>query len=272
MTSIVRIFFLLLLHPILGEVSTGLSSIAIPPSLAAATALPSALLDISTNLQYDDDPVALCSQGVKAYRPRVFKLLRRNAGISDEEFLSALKPDSLVGISSDSKSGQCFWRSSDGRIVLKTIKAYECRTMLRILDGYALHVLTGRSAIAAVLGVYRVVSKSGKKTYFLAASNVYPAGSHPHQLRMFDLKGSLVGRRAAVSSPVAKDLDLLADKYKIDLDCARDMVLRTLTRDAEFLRRHGIRQTLSPRHKYIRLIAFCLLFSLPSFFSSCGKG
>lgn len=254
--DIVLLLLLLLLHVVAGRTGTYLSPSATlspktstadspspspSPASIAVLALSDAVANTSSTLLHEEDPIAVQCGSVKIYRPRVFSLLRRHADISEEAFLSALTPIKLSTISADSKSGQTFWRSADGRIVLKTIKAYECRTMRRVLDSYALHVLTGRSAIASVLGIYRVVGKSGHKTYFLATANVYP--NAPRPMKKFDLKGSFVGRRALPTSDVLKDLDLLATKYRLAFDGAREMVLRTLTRDTEFLRRNGIDDT-----------------------------
>jgi hypothetical protein len=59
---------------------------------------------------------------------------------------------------------------------------------------------TGGSAIAGVLGLYRVRFKGGVK-YFLATANAYPSASDT-QIQKFDLKGSLVGRKASQYSSV----------------------------------------------------------------------
>ena len=120
---------------------------------------------------------------------------------------------------------------------MKTIKHYECRSLCRILDRYAHHMLVvnPNSCIASILGVYRVKLRSGKKKYYLVARNVYSltavsstsemarftnkspsatsAGYRPKDstfVRKYDLKGSTVGRKAAVTSSVRKDLDILA--------------------------------------------------------------
>ena len=155
---------------------------------------------------------------VKEYRPHVFAMLRTHAGIDEVDYSSSLTSDNLCAITSDSKSGQSFWTSSNGRVVLKTIKDYEARNMIGILDSYALHVTMAPSAIAAVLGLYRVTNRAGKKTYFLACANVYPSVAIS---RKFDLKGSLVGRKASPSSSVAKDLDLISSGASLKFSSSR---------------------------------------------------
>ena len=162
-------------------------------------------------------------------------MLRERAGFTETEYLQSLSYENLNTISADSKSGQNFWVSSNGRVVLKTVKGYEAQNMLGILDSYALHAMTGRSAIAAILGLYRVKMDSGKQVYFLACANVYPKKGVTQK---FDLKGSLVGRKASRVSTVAKDLDLLESGGMLDFGPSRQLVLHTLRRDAEFLKRH----------------------------------
>ena len=181
---------------------------------------------------------------VKAYRPVLFKRLRQAAGVSEDDYTSSLDfvRDALACLSADSKSGQAFWASKNGLLVVKTIKPYECRNLRGVLDSYADHVLgTGdalHTCISPVLGLYRVTLKSGGRRYFMVSKNVYPP--RPVPLRRYDLKGSTVGRRAKAPSPVLKDLDLMASGLALGLGPrARAALLRALERDAVFLRSHG---------------------------------
>ena len=183
----------------------------------------------------NDGSKKLCTLELKEYRPSIFAILRERAGFTEADYLQSLSYENLNTISADSKSGQNFWVSSNGRVVLKTIKGYEARNMLQILDSYALHAMTGRSAIAAVLGLYRIKMDSGKRVYFLACANIYPIEGVTQK---FDLKGSLVGRKASRVSTVAKDLDLLESGGMLDFGSSRQLVLHTLRRDTEFLKRH----------------------------------
>lgn len=139
-----------------------------------------------------------------------------------------------AGVSSDSKSGQTFWRSSDGTLVVKTIKGYECRTMRKILATYANHVTGNLSCLSGVLGLYRVRMR-GKRTYFLVTRCVFSKVATPATVSRryysgssstddgyfvdrnnnegsglrYDLKGSTYGRQKSATSSVLKDLDLI---------------------------------------------------------------
>ena len=91
---------------------------------------------------------------IKVYRPEIFKLIRSNSGISETVYQSSLNPDVLECLSSDSKSGQAFWRATNGIIILKTIKPYECRNLRNILPEYSYHITSGISCISAIVGLY----------------------------------------------------------------------------------------------------------------------
>ena len=55
----------------------------------------------------------------------------------------------------------------------------------------------------------------------------------------YDLKGSLIGRKAHLSSSVKKDLDLLSNGNLLRFGPSREVVLQALQRDVSFLSRHN---------------------------------
>jgi hypothetical protein len=173
----------------------------------------------------------------KAYRPLLFETLRAKAGVTEDEFVKSLSPECLNCLSSDSKSGQAFWRTLDQTIVVKTIKHYEVKTFVRLMDSYALHVLMGVSMIGNILGLYRVRT-TGKTFYFLVAKNVYPPESVA--LEKYDLKGSTVGRVAGPSSSVMKDVNLLRSGSTLGLGPGRAFALGAVERDSHFLSKFGL--------------------------------
>lgn len=174
----------------------------------------------------------------KAYFPSKFTLLRSRTGITDESFIKSLDPDNLVCLSSDSKSGAAFWRTKDGNLVLKTIKHYECKNLCSIMDNLVAHVTSGHSCIAAVIGLYRVKLKNGRKIYFMIAKNVYSGVGY--YARKYDLKGSTVGRRMKLGSDVMKDLDLMDSDVRLNLGPhVRSIILNAIASDADFLRKHN---------------------------------
>lgn len=147
-----------------------------------------------------DIRVDVAGNQIKFYESRIFTELRSIFGVPDNLMHACLDPTGLEAISADSKSGQAFWRSFDGVMVLKTIKPYECKNLRRVLSQYQRHVSTGdHSCISGVLGIFRVRLRSGRKIYLLACKNVYhfdkratSTGLTQRSLK-FDLKGSTVG-------------------------------------------------------------------------------
>ena len=174
----------------------------------------------------------------KAYYPTLCQMLRKHAGIEEEQYIQNLALEKLFCFNSDSKSGQTFWVSHDSRIILKTIKHYECKTLKKMMLDYANHVLTDRSCIASILGFYRVQVRGKGSKYFLACVNVYPS-DNAFILTKWDLKGSTVGRRAHPQSMVKKDLDLIQSGHWLTLGPSRQLVLQSLRRDVSFLSSHG---------------------------------
>lgn len=222
------------------------------------------------------DPKAVYSYfpngDIKTYRPILFRNIRRLISNTDTTtgtntiskynefdekiYMQCLHYDNLQCLSSDSKSGQAFWVSKDGSIVLKTIKHYEMKNIVNILTEFHDHLISSKdigypSTIASILGLYRVTTKSGKKKYFMACRNVYPNQNIciPIQqskqktikiLKKYDLKGSTIGRRASLSSSVKKDLDLIDSGNFLSLgEKAKEIIVASLMRDTEFLSRHS---------------------------------
>jgi len=145
-----------------------------------------------------DVRVDIAGNQIKFYERAIFTELRSNFGVSDELLHACLNPIQLEALSVDSKSGQAFWKSSDGVMVLKTIKQYECKNLRSILSQYLQHVRSDHSCISGVLGLFRVRLRSGRKIYLLACKNVYhfdgrATGRQLSRSLKFDLKGSTVG-------------------------------------------------------------------------------
>jgi len=92
------------------------------------SAAPYLELDFNAKYSYID-----MEHEVKIYRPELFAKLRERIGISDEYYFNCLNANNLQCLSSDSKSGQAFWMSNDGSIVLKTLKHYELCNLRNIL-------------------------------------------------------------------------------------------------------------------------------------------
>jgi len=218
---------------------------------------------------------------IKTYHPNIFKNIRRsitntNSDTSNSKsnnnnnnndiskynefnekiYMKCLHYDNLNCLSSDSKSGQSFWVSNDGSIILKTIKHYELKNLLNILIDLNDHMINSKSigypsTIASIIGLYKVTLISGHKKYFMACRNVYPNQNiniNINQskyksikiIKKYDLKGSTIGRRASINSNVKKDLDLMESGYLLSLGYkSKEILIQSLIRDTEFLSKHN---------------------------------
>eukprot|EP01036_Dinobryon_divergens_P031733 gene31733-41188_t len=184
---------------------------------------------------------------VKTYQPDLSKELRSHFGFSESYFRQCMNIRELECVSSDSKSGQTFWRSSDGTLVVKTIKGYECRTMRKILATYANHVTGNLSCLSGVLGLYRVATPATVSHRYYSGSSSTNDGfvdrnnNEGSGLR-YDLKGSTYGRQKSSSSSVLKDLDLIYSSTGSigELGYAKSVLLDTLHRDCNFLEGHSL--------------------------------
>jgi hypothetical protein len=242
-------FIILLLLLASRLVEPSLLSSGEPASYKAARLIVNAIVESETGTgsyfgstlgTEDDLYVKLKGGQVKTYEPKLFRRMRSNAGVSEAAWLAAMNPDGLENLSADSKSGQAFWRSKDGVIILKSIKHYECKNLRSVLDNLADHldVPFDHSCITGVLGAFRVKLNNGKKVYLMASKNVYPAVQW-YNSKKYDLKGSTVGRLKSPRSSVYKDLDLIQSNQRLELGEMKSVVLRVLERDAHFLSKCG---------------------------------
>jgi hypothetical protein len=213
----------------------------------------------------------------KSYSPEIFRVLRKAAGVDEKEFLQSLCVENMDCLTNtDSKSGQMFWKSKDGKLLIKTIKKYECKTLRRILPALQHHVLDNSveidllpeqslesndlvsasslkqtvqcsSLLNNLLGLYRIRIPSSRTTkYCLICKNIYPeeiliSSEYTQSHEQYDLKGSLVGRKKNVKSLVYKDQDFLQQAKGLRLGVYNKAIfLAQLKKDCQFLQRHGL--------------------------------
>jgi len=118
---------------------------------------------------------------------------------------------------SNSKSGQFFFYSHDGRYLLKTQTKEENKFLLDILPEYYQYLHDNpHSLLCRILGMHRIeMYHLRRKVHFVVMTSVFDT---PNKIgRMYDLKGSLIGRNASQEDReqgcgVWKDNDLIADK------------------------------------------------------------
>lgn len=116
--------------------------------------------------------------------------------------------------------------------------------MKRILPHYYRYVSENpHTFLVRIYGMHRVkMYHLQRKVHFVIMSSVFDT---PEPInKIYDLKGSLVGRRASPEDRavggVLKDNDLVEDGIKLKLGSKRQMFLDQLEKDAQFLAKLNI--------------------------------
>mmetsp|Transcript_26929 Transcript_26929/g.50305 ORF Transcript_26929/g.50305 Transcript_26929/m.50305 type:complete len:767 (+) Transcript_26929:20-2320(+) len=176
----------------------------------------------------------------KTYAPLVFSKLRDFFGVDSMSYmLSVCGNYNYLEFISNSKSGQFFFYSHDGRYMIKTQTNEENKFMKRILPHYYRYVTENpHTFLVRIYGMHRVkMYHLHRKTHFVIMQSVFDT-PEPIQ-KIFDLKGSVTGRNATQkerdNGGVLKDNDLIGDGVKLQLGSKRDAILEQLEKDANFL-------------------------------------
>ncbi|PHJ17560.1 phosphatidylinositol-4-phosphate 5-kinase, partial [Cystoisospora suis] len=91
--------------------------------------------------------------------PDTFECARELAGVTEQDYRSSVcRTDfSFIEFESNSKSGQFFLFSHDGKYLIKTISQREVKQVLKILPAYIDHLLTNpNSLLTRLFGLHRV--------------------------------------------------------------------------------------------------------------------
>mmetsp|Transcript_22649 Transcript_22649/g.28575 ORF Transcript_22649/g.28575 Transcript_22649/m.28575 type:complete len:523 (-) Transcript_22649:130-1698(-) len=173
----------------------------------------------------------------KAYAPVIFHRIRDMAGVDKQRFLhSVCGSDNFIEFISNAKSGQFFFYSHDGRYMIKTQTQEEKSFLRRILPDYYSHLKHNpHSFITHFYGMYRVkIPDLGKSIHFVIMKSVFNTELEIHKI--WDLKGSTLGRRAKRGDSVHKDLDIMDEGRKISVGAeTKEGIMNQLKNDAEFL-------------------------------------
>ncbi|PIN08105.1 Phosphatidylinositol-4-phosphate 5-kinase [Handroanthus impetiginosus] len=139
-------------------------------------------------------------------------------------------------LSSPGKSGSIFFLSHDDRFVIKTLKKFELKVLLKMLPDYHNHVQAhDNTLITKFFGAHRIELRRGKKVRFIVMGNMFCTELRIH--RRYDLKGSTHGRVTNKDkiddSTTLKDLDLT---YEFHMDrLLHESLFRQLSLDCSFL-------------------------------------
>ncbi|KAJ0392216.1 hypothetical protein P43SY_003043 [Pythium insidiosum] len=150
----------------------------------------------------------------KDYSPDIFRQIRRRFSIDSADYMVTLCGQfNFIEFLSNSKSGQFFFYSHDGRFMIKTQTKEESKFLRRILPHYYKFVMENpNTLITRFYGMHRVkMHHIRRKMHFIIMASVFDTPLDIHA--RFDLKGSTVGRRAKPeerkSHGVLKDMDLI---------------------------------------------------------------
>ncbi|KAF0697469.1 Aste57867_11853 [Aphanomyces stellatus] len=197
--------------------------------------------------EFPANPQTKHSFKFKDYSPDIFRQVRHCFGVDSADYMITLCGDSnYIEFMSNSKSGQFFFYSHDGRFMIKTQTKKESKFLRRILPHYHKFVMDNpNTLVTRFYGMHRVEMQQLKaQMHFVIMASVFSTPKAIH-LR-FDLKGSKVGRSAtakekARANPVLKDNDLVDANVRLSLGPAtRALFLVQLRKDVTFLQQLNI--------------------------------
>jgi 1-phosphatidylinositol-4-phosphate 5-kinase len=175
------------------------------------------------------------------HAPEVFRRIRFLSGLNDQAYIHCVcqREFSFIEFTTNSKSGEFFFFTHDGRCMVKTISESEAEALIRLLsDGYFEHLSDpSGSLLTRIYGLYQVQLpwfKSGKPQYFMVQENVLYTSNK--MMARFDLKGSTFGRTAKPGESVQKDNDWISKGLKFGFAPElREKIARQHRHDCEFL-------------------------------------
>ncbi|XP_042429823.1 phosphatidylinositol 4-phosphate 5-kinase 1-like [Zingiber officinale] len=177
----------------------------------------------------------------KDYCPMVFRNLREMFKIDAADYMMSIcGGDGLKELSSPGKSGSIFYLSQDERFLIKTLRKYELKILLKMLPNYYVHVgAYDNTLITKFFGLHRLTIK-GRKVRFVVMGNMFRTELRIH--RRYDLKGSSIGRCTGMHKTngitTLKDLDL---SYVFHLEKSwRESLFRQISLDCKFLESQSI--------------------------------
>lgn len=177
----------------------------------------------------------------KDYSPTVFKAIRNMYNIDNANYMLSICGNfNFIQFMANSRSGQFFFYSHDGKYMIKTQTREENKFLRRILPDYYRYLREKPNTfITRFYGLHRVkMYHLRRKLRFVVMASVFDTPEKIHT--MYDLKGSTVGRKASEedrkTGGVLKDLDLISDKRVLRFNKhVTEIFLDQIKHDAKFL-------------------------------------
>ena len=184
----------------------------------------------------------------KSHGARAFAHVRQVLGVGDDAFVDSICDHPLEMLPTPGKSGALFFKSSDGRYLLKTVSKGESKFFRSILADYATHIedmtLTHglRTLLPHFYELIHIDTPAGRNIRLVIMNNLAPVGIPIHE--RYDLKGSWVGRwtkdadTAAATGATLKDVDATHVLRCSAVD--RNLIAEQIGRDSAWLEAHGV--------------------------------
>lgn len=203
-------------------------------------------------VEYKFDSGNSSSWIVKDFAPAIFKRIREEFLISDQEYLQSLGPDRFVGdlllgklstyrtMNSTGRSGSVFFSSTDGGYFLKTLPEEEYNVLRNILSSYYHYIADHpNTLITRFCSLFRVrQGTTGAWMNIVIMQNLFNDPTFQIQ-EVYDLKGSTVNRSVEIKEGKERTLVARKDndffrKLKIG-SLAKAVLLEQVEMDARFL-------------------------------------
>lgn len=193
---------------------------------------------------------------VTEFAPQAFSALRALDGYSQEALKAALEIQASSKFSEQDhgeqgggRSGSFIFRSSDQRLLIKTMSEADFRAFLRVQRAYFERVQNDpASLLARIYGIYSVQVEDQRPVRLIVMENVIRNAGPETVLGIFDLKGSSVDRivkqKHVTPSMTLKDLNLKSMNKKMRWlnfrESDRKKIMQVLAKDVQLLEQHKL--------------------------------
>lgn len=186
----------------------------------------------TTHLEEDYEIDEIC--------PDFFAQIRQICGLHNEEIFNSLcRTDfEFIDFGTNSKSGEFFFFSHDGQYLIKTATIQEADCFMSMVPFYTKRLRKNQnSLLVRYLGFYRLQFRNSHRLFFVMRAVTH----HNDPIhRIFDLKGSTLGRRAKPDE-CGKDLNFYEELGTLNLpEAVVEEVIGTHREDLQLLRKFNI--------------------------------
>eukprot|EP01133_Synstelium_polycarpum_P017763 gene17763-21186_t len=193
----------------------------------------------------------------KDHAPFPFKKIRDKLEIDAKYFMFSLGPEKIFGnlllgnlsvlceVVSSGRSGSMFFRSNEGRFLIKTIPPHEETVLKVILPSYVLHIHKyPNSLLSKTLGCYSMMKTRDLR--LIVMNNLFFTPLPIHE--KYDLKGSTIGRHVDITGEPESESNIAEIALK-DLDFKRKLnlgpefkapLMEQIEHDTKLLESHNI--------------------------------